>query len=85
MAAADPTCPLTAERPSPIATIRGYRRTGGAVVTVCRAGRIHRHRITLRRYALLRKWTVTHAARLWRTSGWWGRSSIAVSLWKART
>lgn len=85
MANADPTCPPTGEQPSPIATIRGYRRTGGAVVTVCRAGRIHRYRVTLRRYALLRKWTVTHAAHHWRTSGWWGCSSTAVSLWEART
>ena len=62
MATADPTSPPRAEQPSPIATIRGYRRTGGAVVTVCRAGRIHRHRVTLRRYAALREWTATRAA-----------------------
>lgn len=85
MATVDPTSPPTAEQRSPVATIRGYRRTRGAVVTVWRAGRIHRHRITLCRYALLRKWTVTHAARHWRTSGWWGRSSITVLLWETRT
>ncbi|MHB1543895.1 MAG: hypothetical protein ACYCVU_04830 [Gammaproteobacteria bacterium] len=68
----------------PLATIRAYRRTGHAVVTITRSGRSRRHLVTLRRYALLREWTVTQAARHWRTSGWWGRSSIAVSLWEAR-
>lgn len=68
----------------PLAAIRAYRKTGCAIVTVQRAGRApHRHRISLRRYALLRAWTISHAARRWRTSGWWGRSSIAVSLWSA--
>ena len=83
MATAGPTSPPTAEQRSPVATIRGYRRTGGAVVTVCRVGRIHRHRVTLLRYAALREWTITGAARRWKTSGWWGHSSIAVSLWQA--
>jgi hypothetical protein len=80
----DPISPLTAKPPAavPLATIRAYRRTGCAIVTVERAGRSHhRHRVSLRRYALLREWTITRAARRWRTSGWWGRSSIAVSLW----
>ncbi len=61
---ADPTSlrPPAAKRPPavPLATIKAYRRTGGAVVTVERAGR---------------------AARRWRTSGAWLRSSIVVSLW----
>jgi hypothetical protein len=84
MATADPTSPPRAEQPSSIATFRGYRRTGGAVVTVCRAGRIHRHRVTLRRCTLLRKRTIAHAARHWPTSRWSDRSSIAVSLWEVR-
>ena len=83
MATADPISPPRAEQPCPIATIRGYPRTGGAIVTVCRAGRIRRRRVTLRRYAALREWTITGAARRWKTSGWWGHSSIAVSLWQA--
>ena len=45
MAINDPSSPPRAEQPSPIATIHGCRRTGDAVVTVCRAGRIHRHRV----------------------------------------
>ena len=83
---ADPTSLRlpAAKRPTavPLATIRAYRRTGGAVVAVERAGRApHRHRVSLRRYAALREWTITRAARRWRTSGAWLRSSIVVSLW----
>ena len=38
----------------PLASIRAYRRTGGAVVTVERAGRApHRHRVSHRRYVSL--------------------------------
>ena len=69
----------------PLASIRAYRRTGGAIVTIERAGRApHRHCVSLRRYAALREWTITNAARRWRTSGWLGRSSIAVSIWALR-
>ena len=69
----------------PLASIRAYRRTGGAIVTIVRAGRApHRYRVSLRRYAALREWTVTRAARRWRTSGALLRSSIAVSLWALR-
>ena len=77
--------PTSAARPLPLATLRAYRRTGGAIVTAERGGRApHRHQISLRRYAALRKWTITAAARRWRTSGAWLRSSIAVSLWETR-
>ncbi len=90
MPTADPTAlRLPAAKPPaavPLASIRAYRRTGCAIVTVERVGRApRRHRISLRRYAALREWTITHAARRWRTSGAWLRSSIAVSLWEART
>jgi hypothetical protein len=55
-------------------------------VIVERPGRApHRHQISLRRYAHLREWTITHARRRWRTSGALLRSSIAVSLWESRT
>jgi hypothetical protein len=77
----------TAERFAvPLASIKAYRKTGCAIVTVERAGRTpHRHRVSLRRYARLRDWTLTAAARRWKTSGAWLRSSIAVSLWDTRT
>ena len=66
----------------PLASIRAYRKTGCAVVTIERAGRApHRHRVSLRRYALLRKWTITRAAHRRRTSGAWLRGSLTVSLW----
>jgi hypothetical protein len=87
MAPADPISPPAAKRPAaiPLATIHAYRKTGGAIVTVERAGRApRRHRISLRRYAALRAWTLTAAARRWRTSGTWLRGSIAVSLWESR-
>ncbi len=68
----------------PIAVVRAYRKNGCAIVTVERAQRTpHRHRVSLRRYALLRAWTVTRAARLWRTGGCSDRSSFTVSLWSA--
>ncbi len=75
----------TAERFAvPLASIRASRRTGCVIVTVERAHRApHRHRISLRRYALLRSWTLTRAARLWRISGCSDRSSFTVSLWES--
>ena len=87
MAAPDPIAPLSAgeARTVPFASIRASRRTGHAWVIVERAGRAsHRHRVSLRRYAALREWTLTAATRRWRTSGAWLRSSIAVSLWESR-
>jgi len=87
MATADPIALLPARKPAAVllASIRAYRRTSCAVVTVERDGRApHRHRVSLRRYAALREWTLTIAARRWHTSGAWLRSSIAVSLWEAR-
>ena len=87
MATADPIAPLTGTQPAtaraiPLATIKAYRRTGGAIVTIERQGRVpHRRRVSLRRYASLREWTITRAARRWRTSGAWLRGSITVSLW----
>ena len=77
--AADPPAPA---RAVPLAVIRAYRKTGCAVVLVARAGRAsHRHRVSLRRYAALRAWTITRATRRWKTSGALLRASIAVSLW----
>ena len=90
MATVDPIAPVTGTQPAaaravPLASIRACRRTGCAVVTIERTGHApHRHRISLRRYAALREWTLTAAARLWHTSGPWLRSSIAVSLWEVR-
>lgn len=75
-----------AAHPLPRASIRAYRKTGCAIVTVKRAGRApHRHRVSFRRYARLREWTLTAAARRWKTSGAWIRSSIAVLLWRPGT
>jgi hypothetical protein len=90
MATADPIAPLASTQPAvlgviPLATIPAYRQTGCAVVTVEPVGRIpHRHYISLRRYAALREWTFTLAARRWQTAGAWLRGSITVSLWEAR-
>ena len=78
--------PTSAARPVPLATLRAYRLTGGAIVIVERALRTpHRHRVSLRRYASLREWTITRAARRWRTSGYSNRSSFVLSLWGARS
>ena len=68
---------------TPLAIIRAYRETGRAIVTIERARRTpRRHRVSLRRYALLRAWTITRAVRIWRTGGYSDRSSFAVSLWR---
>ena len=76
--------PTSAARPLPLATLRAYRHTGGAIVIVERALRTpHRHRVSLRRYASLREWTITRAARRWRTSGHSDRSSFVLTLWSA--
>jgi hypothetical protein len=68
----------------PFATVRAYRRTGGAVVTVEHHGRSRRYTVSLSRYHALREWTLTKAARRWRTSGAWLRSSVACFIWEAR-
>lgn len=69
---------------TPLAVIRAYRKTGYGIVTVERAHHTpHRHRVSLRRYTLLRAWTITRAPRRWRTSGSSDRSSFALSLWSA--
>ena len=88
MPTADPTRPQlpAAKQPVavPFASIKAYRHTGGAIVIVERALRTpHRHRVSLRRYASLREWTITRAARRWRTSGCSDRSSFVLSLWSA--
>ena len=86
MPVADPTALRLPAAGVPLAAIRAYRKTGCAIVTVERQGRTsRRHRVSLRRYARLREWTITGAPRHWCTSGWWGRSSISVSLWVPRT
>ncbi len=84
MPVADPTALRLPAAGVPLAAIRAYRKTGCAIVTVERAGRApHRHRVSLRRYAALREWTLAAAPRRWKTSGAWLRSSIAVSLWES--
>jgi len=67
---------------APIATMRGYRRPGGAIVTIERPGEsAHRYRVNLRRYAALQKWAALpeHGP----TSGAWTRSGFSVSFWTA--
>jgi hypothetical protein len=65
---------------TPVATIKAYRRTGSAVVTIQRNGRPpHRYRVSLRRYHALREWALR--CHRWRTSGAWMRNSMTVSLW----
>jgi len=65
----------------PVATIRAYRRTGGAVVTVQRKGRPpHRYHVSLRRYHALRQWTA-FGSHPWRSSGAWLHSSLTAHLW----
>lgn len=61
---ADPTALRlpAAKQPTavPLASIRAYRKTGCAIVTVERAHRTpHRHRVSLRRYARLRSIAVS--------------------------
>ena len=86
MATADaiPSLPAGEVAAVPFASIKAYRKTGGAIVIVERALRTpHRHRVSLRRHASLREWTITRAARRWRTSGYSDRSSFVLTLWSA--
>jgi hypothetical protein len=69
---------------APVATIKAYRRKGGAVVTVEREGRPpHRHCVTLKRYHALREWAA-FGEHPWKTSGAWMRSSMTAYLWEQR-
>lgn len=63
----------------PLATVKAYQRT--AIVTVKRQDRpLHRYRVSLKRYHILREWAALGGHR-WRTSGAWMRSSFVASLW----
>ena len=66
---------------APVATIKAYRRKGGAIVAVERRGwPPRRYRITLKRYHALREWAA-FGQRSWKTSGAYMRSRMVVSLW----
>jgi hypothetical protein len=70
---------------TPAATIKAYRRKGGAVVTVTRPGRpVHRYRVTLRRYHALRQW-IAFGKHPWKSSGAWLHSSLNACLWANST
>jgi hypothetical protein len=58
-----------ADMATPIATIKAYRRTGFAAVTVERQGRpARRYRVSLRRYKALSRWAA-FGQRTWKASG----------------
>ena len=64
-----------------VATIRAYRKAGGAVVTVERPDRPpHRCSVTLKRYRPLREW-VAFGTYPWKSSGAWLKSSLNACLW----
>jgi hypothetical protein len=66
---------------TPFATIKAYRRTGGAVVIVEREGRPpHRYRVSLQRYHVVREWHAFGRHR-WVTSGAWARNNMVASMW----
>lgn len=65
---------------TPIATVKAYRRTGRAVVTVIRSTRRRRYVISLKRYHALREWTA-FGDHPWKASGAWMKSSMEVYLW----
>jgi hypothetical protein len=61
-----------------VATVKGYRRTGGAVVTVTRDGRSRRYKVTLKRWHALRN--RLNVGLPWRCYGAWSRSSLDVTV-----
>jgi hypothetical protein len=70
----------TAAPMNPLATITGSRRSGFCVVTVDRGpGRHRRYRVSLRRWAQLREWSVARTQL--KVTGWWGRSSVQWYVW----
>jgi hypothetical protein len=61
-----------------VATVKGYRRTGGAVVTVARNGRSRRYSVSLKRWHALRD--KLNVGLPWMCYGAWLRSSMDVSV-----
>ncbi len=63
-----------------VATIKAYRRTGGAVVTIERQGRpVRRYRVSLRRYHAIREWAA-FGKHPWKSSGAWLNSTLTAYL-----
>jgi hypothetical protein len=73
-----PVLPLP--NPAPVATIKAYRRKGGAIVPVERESRVRRYQVSLQRYHALREW-LAFGGHPWKTSGAYLRSSVTASLW----
>jgi hypothetical protein len=61
-----------------IAEIRGYRRTGHAVVSVSRRGRTRRYRVSLARFFWLRFWLIILCP--WRSGGSSSSSSFETTV-----
>jgi hypothetical protein len=61
-----------------IATVKGYRRTGGAVVTVARNGRSRRYKVSLKRWNALRD--KLNVGLPWMCYGWFGGNSIDIKV-----
>jgi hypothetical protein len=61
-----------------VATVRGYRRTGHAIVTVTRNGHSRRYRVSLKRWHALRD--KLNVGLPWRCYGAWLHSSMDVTV-----
>ena len=64
---------------APLATIRAYRKAGGAIVTVERSSGKRRYRVTARRYEALKTWLARKDTRT--VSGAWGSRNFSICVW----
>lgn len=65
---------------TPFATVKAYRKTGRAIVTVIRGCRERQYVVSLKRYHSLREWTAS-GQRSWKASGAWMKNSMEAHLW----
>ena len=70
------TLTMSPATPSPLATVKAYRRTGCAVITIERNGRVRRHTVSLRRYRTFYFWTIKKCP--WKCNGAWMRHGMDI-------
>lgn len=65
-----------------LALIKAVRRTGHAVITIARKGRVRRHTVSLRRYRAFYFWTIKKCP--WKCNGAWMRHGMDIRVLQER-
>lgn len=65
-----------------LATIKAYRRTGGAVIRIEREGSVRRHCVSLRRYRAFFDWSIQRCP--WKCGGQWKRNGMDITITNVR-